>query len=137
TEELLKVLEASRVDLLQARIEADTARLQRQRAQNRYAAAWRQLVAVVGVPQLPCTPLSGDLEHNLPYFDWHESLSRALVASPELAAAQADVARAGWALQRAQVEPIPNINAQAGTQYDNATQDQIAYAQVDMAVPLF
>lgn len=137
TEGLLKQLEVSRVELLQARIEADSARLQWQRAVNRHVAAWRQLTAVIGMPQLPCAPLAGDVEHGLPQFEWCESLARLLAASPELAAAQAEVGRANWVLRRAVVEPKPNVNVQAGTQYDDASQYQVQYVQAGIAVPLF
>jgi cobalt-zinc-cadmium efflux system outer membrane protein len=137
TENLLKASEVDRIEVLQARIEADSARLQWQRAVNRHAAAWRQLTAVLGVPQLPCCRLLGDVEQCCPQFEWHDSLVRVLAASPELAAAQSEVARANWALRRAVVEPTPNINFQAGTQYDDASGYQIQFVQTGIAVPLF
>jgi outer membrane protein TolC len=40
------------VDVLQARVEANSARLQLVAARKTHAAAWRQLAAVVGVPEL-------------------------------------------------------------------------------------
>jgi cobalt-zinc-cadmium efflux system outer membrane protein len=137
TESLLKAEEVSRVEVLQARIEAETARLQWQRAANRHAAAWRQLTAVVGVPDLRCAPLVGDVEQGLPMFEWCQSLERVLAASPELAGAQAEVARAEWTLRRAVVEPRPNLDVQAGTQYDYGTQYQIQFVQAGIEVPLF
>lgn len=136
TETLKKALEASRVDVLQATIEADAARVQFQRAQNRHLAAWRRLTAVAGTPQLCPTPLAGDLT-TLPYFDWCESLARVLASSPELSAAQAEIGRASWALRRAEVQPRPNVDLQASTQYDAASEVQIANVQLGVAVPLF
>ena len=77
------------------------------------------------------------MEQGCPQLEWHESLVRLLAASPELAAAQAEVGRANWALRRAVVEPKPNVNVQAGTQYDDATDYQIQFIQAGIAVPLF
>jgi outer membrane protein TolC len=55
-EELMRAKEVARVDVLQLRIEADSARILMEKARNRYTAAWRNLVAVVGDPALQPTP---------------------------------------------------------------------------------
>ena len=53
-------------------------------------------------------------------------------------AAEAEIARAQWALERAVVQPIPNVNLMGGyqRQVGGPPQDQ-GLAQVMMAVPLF
>ena len=48
-EQLLAAKEVGRTDLIQARIETQSARLQLQTVENRAQAAWRQLATVVGV----------------------------------------------------------------------------------------
>jgi cobalt-zinc-cadmium efflux system outer membrane protein len=40
-------------------------------------------------------------------------------------------------LRRAQAEPVPNFDVQASTQYDAATEDQIASVQIGLPVPVF
>lgn len=75
-EELLAAKEVSRVDLLQARIEADTARLQLTNAQNRHVALWRQMTAMLGRPDMPLAPLSGEVDDGLPELGWDELLGR-------------------------------------------------------------
>jgi cobalt-zinc-cadmium efflux system outer membrane protein len=134
---LLTAMEVSRVDVLQARIEADGARLLLVRAQNRELAAWRRLAAVLGAPDLPLRQLSGDLETGLPELSWSQSLGRLLAESPELATAQALVGRAQWSLRRATAEPIPNIDTQSSVQYDDATGFSVANVQIGVPYPLF
>lgn len=117
-ESLLKAQEASGVDVLQAKIERDVALINQARAANRQAAAWRSLAAVCGVPSLKDTSVGGDLFSVWPQLEWQSSLQRLWQQSPELSAARANVARAGWVLERARVEPIPNLDTQFSPQYD-------------------
>ena len=99
-EELFKAKEVGRVDILQARIEADSAGIISQKARNRHWAAWRNLAAVVGVADMPPQPLAGEMQDGLPQLTWEESLDRVLGESPLLAEARAGVARADAVLRR-------------------------------------
>jgi outer membrane protein, heavy metal efflux system len=136
-DELFKAKEVSRVDVLQARIEADTARIMAQKARNRHVAAWRNLAVVVGLPDMPPAALQGDVQDSLPQLTWEESLDRITNESPMLAEARAGVARAEAVLCRECAERTPNVDLQAGVQYDNATRDAIAGVQVGMPLPVF
>lgn len=136
-DDLFNAKEVSRVDVLQARVEVSNARIALGNSRNRHEAAWRRLVAVVGVPGLGEAPLSGDLVADMPTFSWEESIDRILYESPELAATRAGVDRAAAALRRARVEPVPNVTVQAGPQYDNNARGPVANANVIMAVPIF
>lgn len=137
TEEMVNVGQANRPDLLQARIEAREQKVGLQNAKARYLAAWRQLAAFVGAPELPETPLAGDLEKGpeLPSFDsvW----AHLVAASPELHVARAGVTRGEFALKREQVEPVPNVNVRGGSQYNYESRNTQALAQVYLRVPLF
>lgn len=136
-DDLFQAQESSRVELLQAKVEADTARMGRVNAANRQRAAWQRLVAVAGVPGLPVTTVSGDLLGDMPSFTWESALDRILAESPELAASRIGIDRAMWALRRARAEPIPNVIMQAGPQYDNNQNRTIVNANVLMSLPLF
>jgi len=137
TEDLMKAKEVARVDVLQSRIEADSARILLEKARNRYTAAWRNLAAVVGDPALSPTPLAGRLQDGMVRFTWEETLNRLLTESPQLAGAQAGVARAEAALSRECAGRIPNVDLQAGVQYDNATRDAFASVQVGVPIPIY
>lgn len=136
-EALLKAKEASRVDLLQARVERNTARILLANAQNRHRAAWRRLTAIVGIPDMAVQQLAGDVEAGETRLEWEEAVSRLLSESPELRAAMAEVQAAQWAAERARVEWVPNIEVQASIQHDNATGDDITGVQVALPLPLF
>jgi cobalt-zinc-cadmium efflux system outer membrane protein len=136
TDRLLNAKEVGRVEQLQSRVEANSAKVALQNAQNRYTGAWRRLVTVLGMPCLPPAPLIGDLEKDLPQLTWEDSLCKLLTTSPEVAAARAGTERARYALRRAQAEPVPNLNLQAGPSYDFATGSTIANVQVGVTLPL-
>lgn len=136
-EALLKAKEGSRVDLLQARVEGNTARILLENARNRHQGAWRRLAAVAGMPDMAPEQLAGDVEDIGLQLRWEDALSRVLSESPELAAAAAEVQAAQWATQRARVEWIPNVGVQATVQHDNASGDDVAGVQVALPLPLF
>jgi cobalt-zinc-cadmium efflux system outer membrane protein len=136
-EKLMKAKEVARADLLQARIESDSAKLLLVRAQNRYAASWRNLASVVGVPDMQATTLVGDLRGGVVKFSWDETLNRLLAESPQLAGAQAGVARAQAALSRECAGRIPNVDFLVGPQFDNATGYTVVNAQVGVPLPIY
>ncbi|MCC7086515.1 MAG: TolC family protein [Pirellulales bacterium] len=137
TEELMKAKEVARVDVLQARIEADAAKILLEKAKNRHTAAWRGLTAVVGNPALQPVPLTGNLQEGMVQLGWEETLNRLLAESPQLAAARAGYARAQAVVNRECAGRYPNVGLQAGVQYDNATQDTFASVQVGVPIPIY
>jgi len=137
TEELLKAKEVARNDVLQAKIEADSARVLLQRAQNRYLAAWRNLAAVMGACDIPPRPLAGDVRDGLSEITWEDALQTLWAQSPQLAGARAGVARAQAALRREFAGRVPNLELQTGVQYDNATAFTYANVQIGAPIPIF
>jgi cobalt-zinc-cadmium efflux system outer membrane protein len=136
-ESLIKAKEVARTDLLQARIEADTAKVFLERAHNRYLAAWRNLAAVAGSANMEPRPLTGDVQDGLPRLTWDDAFGRLLAQNPQLANAQAGVARAQAAFARECAGRMPNVDVQAAVQYDNATQDTFATLQMGIPIPLY
>ncbi len=137
TEQLVNVGQANEPDLLQARVEANRERVALVAAQQRYRRSWEHLVTLVGAPELPPTPLAGQLEPDGPPLEWEKELCRLLQESPEIQFAQAEVARDQITVKREQVEPIPNIVVQAGTGYNFETPGTVANVQAYIRVPLF
>jgi cobalt-zinc-cadmium efflux system outer membrane protein len=109
---LLRIKEANRADVLQAQLEVENAAIVVQAAENRLAAAWSELASVVGDANLVRSQLTGDSFAAPQDFSWEQVLGTLRAASPEVAAALAEVCRARFALERAQVEPIPNVTIQ-------------------------
>lgn len=106
---LLQAKEVGEADVLQAEIEVENTQIFAANAKNRRLAAWQNLSAVVGQPKLPLQPLAGDPAAALPQYRYDDILQRLLSSSPEIASAIANVERARWAVQRAQVEAVPNV----------------------------
>jgi cobalt-zinc-cadmium efflux system outer membrane protein len=133
--QLFDAKEGTRIDLLQSKIEADQARLDYGRALNRADAAWQQLSAVVGVQLTPQT-LAGNLGELGEGITWETAIDRVLAANPELAAAQSDIERARWQLQRELAEPIPNLTVQAIVQHDTDIKNWDGALQATLPLPL-
>jgi cobalt-zinc-cadmium efflux system outer membrane protein len=136
-EALLAAKEVSRVDLLQARIEQLRAGLQLNDAWHRHLAAWRRMTAVLGIPEMEPTLLSGDPEGELPQLTWQESLEHLLAESPELAQARSGVQRARCAVVREYAQRIPNFALETGVQYKHDTEYTVVGVQLGLPLPIF
>jgi cobalt-zinc-cadmium efflux system outer membrane protein len=137
TEQLVNVGAANKPDLLQARIEARQERVALENARTQIESAWRQLVALVGVPELAQSRLAGDLEAVTPLPDFDSTLAHLLEASPEIQVAQAEVARSQIGVKREQVERIPNVQLRLANGYDFETQRDVTSVQVGVRLPVF
>ena len=132
--ELAKAKEVGQVDVLRARVEANTARLQLNNARNQYTAFWRKLVLVLGVPDMEPTALADELQAETPTFTWEESTERLLSQSAELTRAWADVERARWALARAEAGRFPDVDVKASVRHNNAS--DYTTASIAVGIPL-
>ncbi len=108
-EALLRAKEVGRADLLQAQLERENAQIITQNSRNRFNAAWQALAAVVGQSHMQPVPVTGDLEEPRGDFQWEGTLQHLLLRSPRISVAVTEIERARWALERARVEPRPNI----------------------------
>lgn len=133
-EKLWQAKEVSQVDVLQARVEANSAKLGLTSARTEHQAAWQRLAVVMGVPDTPPGALMDNLDETAPDLVWENTLVRLLAESPELARAQSGVERAKCALARAQAGRIPDIDLEAAVRYNNAS--EYAMASVALGVPL-
>ncbi len=137
-EQLLAAQEVGRADLLQARIEANAAKLARERARQSLTGRWQQLVAQLGRPDLSPMPIEDTWERfeNSP-LSWHAALDRLLSESPEWrhAAAELELAQAEWASQCA--SRIPDVDVQGGVAYNFASGDTLSTFGVAVPLQLF
>lgn len=136
SQELRKAEEIPTAGVLQTEVEQQNALILQQNARNELTAAWQRLTAVVGA-DMPLQHLAGDVATLPGALDWDTELARVTAASPELGAAMADIARAQAALQRARVEPIPNLLTQASVQYDDNSNYTIGGLQAGVPLPLW
>jgi cobalt-zinc-cadmium efflux system outer membrane protein len=136
-EKLVAAGEGTRADVLFWSIERDQAAVRLLNAGVTIEADSRRLAANMAVPREQIGTVEGDLLATLPDFDI-AALQEAVVSRNALPrAAGAEIARAQWALDRARVQPIPDINLMGGYQRQVLpAQDQGLY-QVMLEVPLF
>ena len=135
--QLVNVGQGNQQDLLQAEVEAAQARVAFHNSEARLRQDWVELAALVGVPDLPQRPLSGQLEPDGPALKWDESLARLLQESPELAFAIAKVKQDQTTVQRERREPIPNITVRGGVGYNFETRNNTADVSFSLPLPTF
>ncbi|MBN2292986.1 MAG: TolC family protein [Pirellulales bacterium] len=136
-ETLRQAKEVSQVDVLQARVEANSAKLALSNARNDYNAAWQRLAVVVGVPDMKPTPLADDLTAHVPELSWRDTVVRLLEESPELAKAQSGVERANCMLARAIAGRRPNFDVEAAVRYNNLSESTTATVGIGVPLQIF
>ena len=141
--QLFNVGQADQPDVLQAAVEADQADLVLTAAQENQQKGWKSLAAVVGRPDLPFSPLSGNLE-DVPDLNPEEWLQKLLTESPAVKIAQLGVGRAQAQLVRAQKEPIPDLLLRGGIEQNRELLESSGqpvglqgFAEVGVQLPLF
>ncbi len=132
-----QALEGSVPEVLQAEIQLNEVDLIRQRAEIAYQAAWRELTAVAGVPDMAPLPLVGDLRVEDTPRDWEATYQELIATNPALHAAQARVNRAAANLDRQEVQPIPNVLTFWNAGYDTQTRSQIFQIQAGVPLPIY
>jgi cobalt-zinc-cadmium efflux system outer membrane protein len=137
TEELVNVGQANEPDLLQAQIEANRAKVNLRATDGRYRRDWQRLATMVGVADLPPTPLAGKLDAEAVALDRKGALDRLLEESPELQFAQAELVRDQLIVRREQAEPIPNLVVRGASGYNFETRNMTTDASIGVRLPLF
>lgn len=136
--ELAKAGEVTKADVLFWSIEKDRAEVRLINASVFIETGRRELAAVVGLPRADVGMVEANLFQVLPNFDLKQLQEAVAVRNAKPRAAEAGIARAQWSLERAVVQPIPNINLMGGyqRQVDYPAQNQ-GLVQVMLEVPLF
>ncbi|TWU45486.1 Cobalt-zinc-cadmium resistance protein CzcC precursor [Novipirellula aureliae] len=131
-----EALEGSQLDVLQAKVQKNEIELALQQAEVRFQAAWRELAAIAGNPQMPPVELSGDLPESLLEIDWSDLASTIVFSSPEYQAAQTRICQARANLDRQCVQAIPNIDFQLASGVDNGTGSGLINFEAGIPIPI-
>lgn len=142
--QLANVGQADAPDVLQSEVEAEQAKIDYVTAQRTFMQEFRTLAALVGKPDLPVSPLSGNLE-NPPAINEDQAVEQIIRDSPAVKRAQQDVIHAQAELKSAKREPIPDIQLRAGveqnferlTEGSPRTVGAQAFASAGVTLPLF
>ncbi|MHC2070879.1 TolC family protein [Bremerella sp. T1] len=133
----LNAKEGTQTDLLQSRIQLNEVEVMRQQAEYRWKAAWQEMAAAAGVPDMAPTRLAGELDPKAGQLAWDDVYGNLLSSSPELRAAESRVRLAQCNLSRQEVQTIPNVTANLQSGVDNATGSGLIQLQVGAPIPVY
>ncbi len=133
----VKAGEGTLTESLQAQIELAQVQVIESNSANNYRATWKQLAAMIGLPDWEPQRLAGSLEGLQAGRDEQAGFGKLATESPEVAIAKFGVQRAEAAVARARVESVPNLTVEAGTQYDFGSETQIANVGISLPIPVF
>ena len=134
---LLEAEQVSETDVLLLRVERRRAETALQGAEIALIGQRRQLATSIGLSMLEVNEVKGNLTTTVPEFDDEDVLTQVLTNSPVVQIANLDVNRTILLLRRAEVEPIPNLTVQGGTQYSESTANYQALVGLYLNVPLW
>ena len=134
---LLEAEQVSETDVLLLRVERRRAETALQGAEIALIGQRRQLATSIGLSMLEVNEVKGNLTTTVPEFDDEDVLTQGLTNSPVVQIANLDVNRTILLLRRAEVEPIPNLTVQGGTQYSESTANYQALVGLYLNVPLW
>lgn len=132
----MRAKEGTKPEVLQAEIQLKEVQLQRRNAEAEFRGAWKQLMAVAGMPDVQPGTLDGQLSVATADRDWDAIQGQILSSSPELQGARARYARARANLDRQQSQAIPNLSLVLGAGQDNGTGSSMINTQIGLPVPI-
>jgi cobalt-zinc-cadmium efflux system outer membrane protein len=106
----LEAGQAAAYEPMALRALADTARLAYRQSIQAYIYSWKQLVAVLGLRQLPLTEVSGRIDALIPYFDYDQILAHVLRNHTDVLFAGNGIDKARYNLKLAQITPYPDVD---------------------------
>lgn len=138
SQKLLMAGEGAKGDTLLLDIELKRAEVALKNAQTIYDVSKRQLSILVAVPNMAIDTLAGDMERKTRHYTLDEVRFAAASVNPQASIARLEIDRTAYLLQRACVEPIPNIDIMGGyqRQVGPVAQNQGLF-QVTMSIPLW
>jgi cobalt-zinc-cadmium efflux system outer membrane protein len=118
------------------RAQAYTNRLAYQQAIYGYIFAWKQLVATIGLPQLPLTEVSGRVDRLIPYYDYDKVLGHILANHTDVLTARNGVEKAQYNLKLARITPIPDMDLMFGYWKEMTLAPYSSYYMATVAFPV-
>ena len=128
--------QAAPFEPLTMRALTEQARVVLAQSRNRYQAAWRQLGAAVGRPDLQPTALAGFAAMGEPMLDYDAVRQRMLECHTDLVTAANTVNKTRYNLSLARVTPIPDVNLKLVVQKDHTTPPFATTTNVEIGLPI-
>jgi cobalt-zinc-cadmium efflux system outer membrane protein len=106
---LLEAGNAASYEPMALRAQAYSVRLAYEQSVQTYFYAWKQLVATIGLRQLPLSQVEGRIDAFVPYFDYDTVLGYVLRNHTDVLTARNTLDKARFQLKLAQVTPVPDV----------------------------
>ena len=104
-------------EVLQAEVEARRMQVAARVQESTLRQEWRSLTSLVGKPEMPLQVVEGNLEANLPQLNEEQVIEAIAKESPAVRIAAISTNRAQAVLERAKVEPVPDLQLRVGAEY--------------------
>jgi cobalt-zinc-cadmium efflux system outer membrane protein len=101
------------------RSQAFLVRLAYRQAIANYVYAWKQLVADMGLKQLPLSAVEGQVDRLIPYYDYDAVLAHVLRNHTDVLTARNTLEGTRYALKLAQVTPVPDVEVRGDVWKEN------------------
>ena len=138
-EKLLEVGSAAPYEPAALRAQAYAARLAYLQALQTYIYNWKQLVAAVGLRQLPLSEVAGRIDAFIPYYDYDTVLAHALHQHTDLLTARIGIEKARYNLKLQQVIPVPDVDVRVAIlkEFALAPEKYVHTLQVGVPLPIW
>lgn len=100
-----------------------------------YIYAWKELVADMGLRQLPLSAVEGQVDRLIPYYDYDEVLTYVLRNHTSVLTARANLDQARYNLKGARVTPVPDVDVTAWLFKEHMIQPFQNYFTVQIGIP--
>lgn len=135
--EMLNIGQTNMAGLLQSEVSLSQNQLNLQMSENNLERSWRDLMAMVGTPDITRSTLHGSLEPTDEKLDWDSAFHHLLQNSPELIAAGEKIHHDEITVERERVQPIPNILVDVDFGHNFETDNSVAGVTAGIALPIF
>jgi cobalt-zinc-cadmium efflux system outer membrane protein len=118
------------------RAQAYATRLAYKQAITGHIYAWKQLVATLGLPQLPLTEVSGRVDRLIPYYDYDKVLAHVLANHTDILTARNGLQKAQYNLKLAQITPYPDVDVQAAVWKESTIAPYVIFYAFQTVFPI-
>jgi outer membrane protein, heavy metal efflux system len=117
--------------------QAYTARLAHKQSIETYIYAWKQLVTVINMRQLPLCQVEGHVDRVIPFYDYDKVLDRVLRNHTDVQIARNGIDKAKYQLKLQQITPFPDIDVNVALINEYAIQPKQFVPTATIGLPLF
>jgi cobalt-zinc-cadmium efflux system outer membrane protein len=117
------------------RAQAFLIRLSYKQAIASYVYAWKQLVAAMGLRQLPLSAVDGQVDRLVPYYDYDAVLAHVLRNHTDVITARYAIQKARYNLKLAQITPVPDVEVRGDVWKETTIAPKQTFLGATVSIP--